>query len=712
MPMPPTLRTLLLLAPLVAATNVVQAAPVQQPHSQAELIAERVAVVPGETFTVALRLILQPQWHVYWKNPGDSGMATRIEWALPNGFEAGAIQWPAPLRIPLPPLVSYGYENEVWLLTDLRAPRTLRSGDNVRIAGKADWLVCKDICLPASARLELSLPVANAAATDPTHADAFARTRGALPGTLTDWKLEAYPQGQHYVLRVQPPRTASARLRALTFFPEREGMVDNARPQEFVAASGGYELRIPLPGQAIGQTTALSGVLVAQPGFGTLQAATVDVPLQAARAAPPAPAPASTLGLAVALLLALGGGLILNLMPCVFPVLAIKILGVVQQAHGNAHKLREHGLLFASGVVLSFWAIAGLLLLLRGQGAALGWGYQLQSPLVVTGLALLFFVLGLNLSGVFQIGLSLQSAAGAIRARGAHADALLSGLLAALVATPCTAPFMGAALGYAMVQPALHAMLVFTALALGMTAPYLALCFVPALLRRLPRPGPWMESLKQLLAFPLYATVVWLAWVLGLQTGIDGVARLLGGLLAVAAALWAFGRWSSSRRAGPRLASRLAAFALGVAGLAIALPQGSAGSAARSGPAWQPWSEAAVQASLAEGKAVFVDFTAAWCVTCQVNKKLVLQSEEVEQRFRELGVTTLRADWTNQDPAITAALTQMSRSGVPVYALHLPGRDAPILLPEVLTRSIVLRALEGARKPVSAKLSFTAMEPS
>lgn len=709
-----TLRTLLVLASLAAGVSAVQAAPVEQPHSQAELVAERNAVVPGETLTVALRLILDPHWHVYWKNPGDSGMATRIEWTLPSGFEAGAIQWPAPLRIPLPPLVSYGYEDEVWLLADLRAPETLPAGGNVQIAGKAEWLVCKDICLPASAQLQLSLPVASTAAADPTHAVAFARTRAALPGALTDWKLEAYPQGQHYVLRVQPPQEAAARLRGLTFFPEREGMVDNARPQEFAAAAGDYELRIPLPAQAIGQTSALKGVLVARPGFGKLQAATVDVPLGAARAAPPEPAPTATLGLAVALLMSFGGGLILNLMPCVFPVLAIKILGVVQQAHGKAHKLRTHGLLFASGVLLSFWAIAGLLLALRAQGAALGWGYQLQSPLVVTGLALLFFVLGLNLSGVFQMGLSLQSAAAAVRARGAHVDALLSGLLAAVVATPCTAPFMGAALGYAMLRPPLHAMLVFTALALGMTTPYLALCFVPGLLRRLPRPGAWMESLKQLLAFPLYATVVWLAWVLGQQTGIDGAARLLAGLLAIAAGLWALGRWSSSRRAGPRLVARASAFLLGVAGLAIALPHGSGSPTTAPGASvhWQPWSEQAVQASLAQGKAVFVDFTAAWCVTCQVNKRLVLQSEEVEQRFRELGVTTLRADWTNQDAAITAALTQLNRSGVPVYALHLPGRDAPILLPEVLTRSIVLQALEGARKPVSANTSSTAKEPS
>jgi thiol:disulfide interchange protein DsbD len=406
----------------------------------------------------------------------------------------------------------------------------------------------------------------------------------------------------------------------------------------------------------------------------------------------------------VALALAFGGGLLLNLMPCVFPVLAIKVLGVIQQAHGDARKLRTHGLLFALGLLLSFWAIAGLLLALRSQGAALGWGYQLQSPLVVTGLALLFFVLALNLSGVFQMGMAVQSAAGSLRARGAHADALLSGLVATLVATPCTAPFMGAALGYALVQPASHAMLVFTALALGMALPYVLLCFVPALVRRLPRPGAWMETLKQVLAFPLYATVVWLVWVLGQQTGIDGAARLLAGLLAIAAGLWALGHWSPSRRPAARLASRAAAFALAVVGLALALPHGTPQSGAQRAaqPGWNIWSEDAVRAGLARGTPVFVDFTAAWCVTCQVNKKLVLQSDEVEGRFQALGVERLRADWTNRDPAITAALEGLQRSGVPVYALYVPGRAAPTLLPEVLTRRIVLDALDAARPTASA----------
>jgi thiol:disulfide interchange protein DsbD len=395
-------------------------------------------------------------------------------------------------------------------------------------------------------------------------------------------------------------------------------------------------------------------------------------------------------------------------MPCVFPVLAIKVLGVVQQTHAEPTRLRSHGLLFALGVLLSFGAIAGLLLALRAQGAALGWGYQLQSPAIVAALALLFFALGLSLSGVFRIGGALQSLAGGMRARGTHADALLTGMLATAVASPCTAPFMGAALGFALVQPALDAMLVFTALALGMAAPYVLLCFVPQLIRRLPRPGPWMETLRQLLAFPLYATVVWLVWVLGQQVGVDGAARLLAGLVLVAAALWAVGRWG---HAAPRArtAARAIALALILAGLAVAWPDRRVEQAVQAAQgAWQPWSEQAVRSALAQGRPVFVDFTAAWCVTCQVNKRLVLNAQTVERRFVELGIARFRADWTNRNPAITAALARMNRSGVPVYALYSPPGGPPVLLPEVLTRRLVLDALQrAASRPAQASAMIT-----
>jgi len=395
------------------------------------------------------------------------------------------------------------------------------------------------------------------------------------------------------------------------------------------------------------------------------------------------------------------GGAILNLMPCVFPVVSIKVLGFIEQARGKPARLRAHGLAFAAGVMVSFWVVAGILLALRAQGEALGWGYQLQSPPVVAALALLFFVLALNLSGLFQVGSSLQSLAGKLRLRNDYADSTLAGLLATLVATPCTVPFMGAALGFALTQPAIVAMLVFTALALGMSSPYLLLCFWPALIRRIPRPGRWMETLRQVLAFPLYLTVVWLAWVLGRQAGVDAVARLLAGLTLIAAALWLMGRWRASTETGKR-ATMIAALVLAVVGCLFAWPGNKTAEAVAdevSGP-WKRWSPAALASARAEGRAVFVDFTAAWCVTCQVNKRLVLESDAVHTRFEQRKVVQLRADWTNQDAQITAALRDLGRIGVPVYAVYAAGsQGAPILLPELLTQERVLRAIDEAAPP-------------
>ena len=565
------------------------------------------------------------------------------------------------------------------------------------IRARADWLVCKEICLPASADLSLTLPVSSdPAGSDPRWADAFAKARSAAPLPLAGWQATAHRDGDALLLTISPDSGDAPPLRSLEFFPAREGVIANAAKQAFSRQGDRYELHMTVSPQPIGELTGLAGVLVADPGFGAARAAEIDLPFGMAGAA--APTSTAGVGLAAALLLAFAGGLILNLMPCVFPILAIKVLSVAQRAHGDSARLRTHALLFALGVLLSFWAIAGLLLALRAGGTGLGWGYQLQSPVIVGGLAVLFFVLALNLSGVFQVGTGLQALAGAIRTRGEHADALLSGLLATLVASPCTAPFMGAALGFALVQPAPHAMLVFTALALGMAVPYTLLCFAPVLIRRLPRPGPWMDTLKQALAFPLYATVVWLVWVLGQQTGIDAAAKLLAALVVVAAALWAVGHWAHAAH-GVRLTVRVAALALGAAALAFAWPQPAPRPAAAAATgAWQPWSEAGVEAALAQGKPVFVDFTAAWCITCQVNKRLVLTAAEVEQRFVELQVTRLRADWTSRDATIAAALERLDRSGVPVYALYSPAHREPVLLPEVLTRSIVLEALQGAAK--------------
>jgi thiol:disulfide interchange protein DsbD len=375
-------------------------------------------------------------------------------------------------------------------------------------------------------------------------------------------------------------------------------------------------------------------------------------------------------------------------------VLGIKVLGFVEHAHGDERAMRMQGIVFLAGVLASFVALAALMLALRAGGAQLGWGFQLQSPAVVTLLAALFFVLALNLAGVFEWGAFAQSATSNVSASGRYADAFLSGVLATVVATPCTAPFMGAAVGFTLTQDAASALAIFTMLGLGMALPVVLLSFRPSLLKRLPRPGAWMETFKQVLAFPLFATVAWLAWVLGAQAGNDAVFALLAGLVLVAMAAWMFGRWEHEHA----MWRSAVAVLLALTGIAVAWPGPAApvdsASVPRSGePAWEAWSPEKVASLTASGKPVFVDFTAAWCVTCQVNKRIALHNPEVVKQFAARDVTTLKADWTRQDPRITTALSELGRNAVPVYALYVPGEGTPRLLPEVLTPGVVLDEL-------------------
>jgi thiol:disulfide interchange protein len=409
-------------------------------------------------------------------------------------------------------------------------------------------------------------------------------------------------------------------------------------------------------------------------------------------------------GMPAALAFAFLGGILLNLMPCVFPVLGIKVLGFVEHAHGDARAMRLQGAIFFVGVVASFLVLAAIMLGLRAGGTQLGWGFQLQSPVVVALLATLFFVLALNLSGVFEWGAFAQSVGARLSARGRYADAFLSGALATVVATPCTAPFMGAAVGFTLTQDAALSLAIFATLGAGMALPVLLLAFFPALLKRLPKPGAWMETFKQVLAFPLYATVAWLAWVLGAQSGNDAVFALLAGLVLVAMGAWIYGRSLHAEGVWrPTLAAILVA-----AGLVVAWP-GSAMNASDSTARaddlqWQAWSPEKVRALTAAGRPVFVDFTAAWCVTCQVNKRIALHNAAVIGAFAAHDVATLKADWTRQDPRITATLAALGRNAVPVYALYLPGEEAPRLLPEVLTPALVLAEIE---KLPAAKTAVT-----
>jgi thiol:disulfide interchange protein DsbD len=578
---------------------------VKTPQTEAELVAERTAVVPGEPLTVALRLAAIPGWHTYWRNPGDSGEPTRIEWKLPRGFAAGEIEWPTPERIPVGPLMNFGYEGEVLLLTRIVAPANLPPGRTVTLRAKANWLVCEVQCIQEEAQLSLTLPVARNSRADARWWKPIARARAQLPAPVpAGWMFSARAEQGGASLAITPPPRID--LKEAFFLPFEEGKIEPAAPQPLAYASDNYRLGLRAAAQPVGPFERVHGVLVTPD-----QALLVDVPIVARFA---------DLGLALALGFAFAGGLLLNLMPCVLPVLSIKAL-----SFGDA-RLRE-GLLYAAGVLVSFWILAALLIGLRALGAQLGWGFQLQSPVAVAVLAVFFLVLAMNLSGFFELRLAFA---------GGTTGHFLSGVLAVVIASPCTAPFMGAALGYAVFESGWRAFAVFTALGLGMALPYAALAAAPGWRRHLPRPGPWMPRLKQWLAVPLYATVLWLAWVFAQQAD--------------------FFREKSD--------------------------------------AWQSYSAQKVAALAAAGKPVFVDFTAAWCVTCQVNERVVLSRDDVQKLFRERGVTLVRADWTRRDPEIARALSDLGRSGVPAYVLYLPGR-APQLLPEVLTPERLRAALDG-----------------
>lgn len=698
------------------------------PHSDATLVAQDQTIQPGKPFTVALRLKMEPKWHSYWINPGDSGLATQINWKLPAGFKAGAIEWPHPEKISTPPLMTYGYENEVWLLTKITPPANLPEKP-VLLRAEAKWLICREECLPASANLTLTLPVKNApAVANATHAASFAKVRNMLPASNPAWKIRAEKSANNktFTLRLTPPAGVNSvdwAQPSLYFFADTAATVEHAVPQKVTRQGNEILLTLTPSEYAEGVPKRLSGILLAPPNrswtAGGQRALTLNVPLEAAGKAiaqtqdTPANTAAGTTTdsskaptLAFALLLAFGGGLLLNLMPCVFPVLSLKVLGFVQQAGEEKSRIKKHGFAFGAGVLLSFWALAGALLILRASGGNAGWGYQLQSPLFVACLIILLFAVGLNLLGVFEVGLSLtRLSTPKAASHGGYGGSFWSGVLATIVATPCTAPFMGSALAYALTQPTFTALSVFTFLGLGMATPYVVLSLNPAWIKKLPRPGAWMETFKQLMAFPIFATVLWLLAVFGLQTGVEGMVYLLGALLFLGLGIWILQRWqASSLQSLPRTLTYLSA--LGSVALAAyttwnaanALPPEATKILTKTNVAqvsWEPYSDEKVQQSLAQGRPVFIDFTAAWCITCQVNKRTTLSRPQVVQEFEKRNVQLLRADWTRQDAEITKALERYGRSGVPTYVL-LPGKEVkPQVLPEVLSQSVVLDALKN-----------------
>ncbi|PUE60744.1 protein-disulfide reductase [Limnohabitans curvus] len=699
---------------LPSNAQTLASAVVSTPQLRAELVVHAPqGVQAGQPMWVGLQLTHQPEWHTYWRNPGDSGLPTQLELNLPAGITAGEVQWPLPQKLKAGSLTNYGFDKTVLLAVPLTVSTQFKPNatQTLDIQLHANWLVCRLECIPQEGDFALRIPVNSSFAP---HATAFsallAEQAKALPGVKATTRFEA----QRLTLQISGLPT-SLHGKTLRVFPDTAELVASATEQHPRASQSWqgdvWTAQLPLSNLRMTEPKQMGFLLIADEGA-KRQGFVVSAPVTHAwPAVSDLPADSATvtnttshasaignetmlgsdgfLGFALALLGAFVGGLILNLMPCVLPVLAIKLLGFAQHSHAHrAHRVA--GLAYTAGVVLSFLALGAGVLALRAAGEQLGWGFQLQSPVVVSVLAALFTLIALNLLGLFEFGQILPSRVASFQYKHPVMDAALSGVLAVAVASPCTAPFMGASLGLAMTLPTWQALTIFMAMGLGLAAPYLLASFVPAVARLLPHPGPWMVTLRQLLAFPLLATVVWLLWVLGQQTSLDAAMFALGGLLLLTALMWAL------KQHGPasRVLSGLLAAALVWGALTFAedlkAPTSSPSTptlpstAQTQGAVWQPWSDAAVAQSLAQSRPVFVDFTAAWCVTCQINKKSTLSNSDVLADVAAHQVTLMRADWTRRDPAITAALTALGRSGVPVYVLHAPGK-APLVLSELLS---------------------------
>ncbi len=693
---------------------------VQSEQARAEILAHAPdGAGPGQPVWVGLQLTHAPEWHTYWKNSGDSGLPTELQWTLPPGVSAGPIAWPTPRKFPLGNLANYGYDGTVVLPVPLTVSPDFK-GEQIDVKLYAAWLVCRKECIPEEGRFALSIPVRGSTGG---HGAAFDASFKAAPKDqpAADSRVEPAPTSLRVSLAGLP---AAWRGQKLEFFPETAGLIEPGAAWKQAWEGERWTADVPLSPHR-SESPARLALVVAQadaPGQGPGTAgARLDVPVQGAWPSAAAPATAAvpdalqaaldanaarvnasttagsatSLTLGAALLGALLGGLILNLMPCVFPVLAIKVMAFARHADDRrAH--RANGLAYTAGVVLSFTALGALLLALRAAGEQLGWGFQLQSPAVVAGLAALFTLIGLNLAGLFEFGHVLPSRIASLQAKNPTVDAFLTGVLATAIASPCTAPFMGASLGLAIGLPPGQALAVFAALGLGMALPYLFASWVPAVARALPRPGAWMNTFRHLMAFPMFATVVWLLWVLGQQSGIDGAAALLMLLVVLALLMWALGL----RGRGRAVIAGLSLIGLAWLGWTIGpnvtrlqdSTPGQAVATAVEGVSWQPWSPQAQAELVAQGRPVFVDFTAAWCVTCQYNKRTTLADSALLNEMAGRNVALLRADWTRRDPAVTAALAGLGRNGVPVYAIYKNGQPTQVLT-EVLSVEEVRAAL-------------------
>lgn len=658
--------------------------PVKAQHLTAELVSMAPAIAPGETLDVGLVITLEEKWHVYWINAGDSGEPPRIKWTLPHGITAGPMRFPVPSRLPLGPLMDFGYEDEVAFPVKLTAAKNLKPGP-IHLDARVDWLVCREVCIPGKAHLGLNLTIDPKATVPAQPVGALGEALGLLPKPLPEGtKLTVTGGKNEFVFDL----ITGDRITDAEFYPFDPEQIANAGDQDVEPLSDGVRLRIPRAPELTKLPAKLHGLIKLDDETAYEVTAPIvagEVPHRAGRG--PVPAGAKELTVLAAVSLAFVGGIILNLMPCVFPVLFLKGLSLVQSSGEERGRIRRHGLVYTLGILVSFWVIVAALLILRAGGSEAGWGFQLQSPTFLAILSAAIFFFALSLSGLFDIGLSLTSVGGGLAQKQGYTGSFFTGVLATVVATPCTAPFMGAAIGFALAQSGWITFAIFTALALGLAAPYLLLSFQPAWTRILPRPGAWMEVFKQITAIIFFGTVIWLTYVygnlFGSGQGVYRVALLLACFLLLAVSGWVLGKWPA------RWSSAIVAVLIGILALAVPLYQPK-----QTTLAWQPYSEQTLNQARAEGKAVFIDFTAAWCLSCQVNERLVLRSADVQREFAKNKVVLLKADWTKYDAEITKLLASVGRSGVPTYVIYPPGKGAADVLPELLTKDIVLTSLK------------------
>ena len=700
----------LLLLPAIAGAQPQQPQVYRTEQIEAELVAESRSAVPGETLWLGLRLAPAEHWHTYWKMGGDSGEPSSLnEWQVPEGTVIGEIQWPAPYWLPFydTGLINFGYEQEVTLPVAVTLPADY-SGDTVTFSTLAYWNVCEQICIPDEQRLQVTLPVADSSEPDPQHASRFAASRAALPETEHGIESLLAMAGERVSLAFETDADLFAGVADAWFFPDRRRIIKPGPLRDVSVEAGFIQITHQQPRRMLEQPE-VYGVLVTEDADGARQAYEFTEPARLFSSSVFASGFSTAAGatdgsVLLYMLFALLGGLILNLMPCVFPVLSIKALSLAKSAGETARRQRLDGLAYTAGVILAFLLLAALLIALRAGGERIGWGFQFQQPWFLAFIVYLFFVMGLSLSGLFEMGTSLMSTGDSLTRRKGYQGSFFTGVLATVVATPCTAPFMGPALGFALTQPWLTAMTMFVALGLGLALPILLLSFLPLLSRYLPRPGPWMETFKQFMAFPLYASAIFFLWVLGNQVGVMGMSLVLAACVMLAFAAWLYQRRLTMGVVMRAVSAMVLLAALGSAVYVTQTPfmravvsdSGDMAEADEANRNYEPFSSARVEELRAAGQPVFVNMTAAWCITCLANEQTSLNTERVKQALVDNGITYMKGDWTNEDPAITEVLESFNRPSVPLYILYPPEPTAePQILPQLLTPSILVEAFES-----------------